>query len=134
MVRKEKSILVVGDRVLVRPDTNASRSAHGLYLPPSVNDRDAVRTGTVMMVGPGYAIPNPEYSESEPWAPRRDPARYIPLQAREGDHVLFLRKEAIEIEYDGERLLVVPQPALLLLVREEFVEGEIGGAGENEAE
>jgi len=44
------------------------------------------------------------------------------LQAQEGDYAVFLRKEAIEIEYDEERLLIVPQPAVLMLIREEIHE------------
>ncbi len=123
MVRKESNILIVGDRVLIRPDSPADRSSHGLYLPPSVGEKEQVQTGHIIKVGPGYPIPNPNFSEDEPWAPHREPARYIPLQAQEGDHALFLRKEAIEIEYNGERLLIVPQPAILMLVREEYHEG-----------
>lgn len=122
MVRKERKIVVVGDRVLIRPDGPSDRTPHGLYLPPGIGERDRVQTGQIIKVGPGYPIPNPNFSEDEPWAPQRDPTRYIPLQALEGDHAVFLRKEAIEIEYDAERLLIVPQPAILLLVREEVHE------------
>jgi len=32
--------------------------------------------------------------------------------------VLFLKKDAIEIELDGEKLIVIPQSAILLLVRD----------------
>ena len=122
MIHKERNILIVGDRVLIRPDSDDERSEHGLYLPPGVADKERVQSGHVIKVGPGYPIPNPNYTEDEPWAPKREPARYIPLQAQEGDHAVFLRKEAIEIEYDGERLLIVPQPAVLMLVREELHE------------
>lgn len=122
MVRKETNILIVGDRVLIRPDNTSDRSEHGLYLPPSVGEKEHVQTGHIIKVGPGYPIPNPNFSEDEPWAPHREPARYIPLQAQVGDHALFLRKEAIEIEFNGERLLIVPQPAILVLVREELHE------------
>ncbi len=121
MVRKQTNILIVGDRVLIRPDGPADRTSHGLYLPPSVGDRDQVQTGHIMKVGPGYPIPNPNFSEDEPWS-QREAARYIPLQAQEGDQALFLRKEAIEIEFNGEKLLIVPQPAILMLVRDELHE------------
>jgi len=122
MVRKETTITIIGDRVLIRPDSSTDRTSHGLYLPPSVGEKEMVQAGHIIRVGPGYPIPNPNYSEDEPWAPKREQARYIPLQAREGDLALFLRKEAVEIEYNGERLLIVSQPAILMLVREELHE------------
>jgi chaperonin GroES len=125
MVRKERNILIVGDRVLIRPDSGTDKTQHGLYLPPGVGEKEQVQTGRIIRVGPGYPIPNPNYTDDEPWAPKREAARYIPLQAREGDHALFLRREAIEIEYEDERLLIVPQPALLMLVREELHEGPV---------
>ena len=114
--------MIVGDRVLVKPDSDDDRTKHGLYLPPGVGEKEKVQMGTIVKVGPGYPVPNPEYSEGEPWATPKEPARYIPLQAREGDHAVFLRKEAVEIEYDDERYLIVSQPAILMLVREEIHE------------
>lgn len=114
--------MIVGDRVLVKPDNDSDKSKHGLYLPPGVGEKEKVQTGIIVKVGPGYPIPNPEYSDNEPWAANREPARYIPLQAQEGDHALFLRKEAVEVEYEEELYLIVPQPAILMLVREEIHE------------
>ncbi len=122
MIRKVRNIVVVGDRVLIKPDSPTERTEHGLYLPPGIGEKDKVQTGEIVKVGPGYPVPNPSYTEDEPWAPQRDPARYIPLQAEAGDHAVFIRKEAVEIEYDGERYLIVSQPAILMLVREEVHE------------
>jgi co-chaperonin GroES (HSP10) len=39
------------------------------------------------------------------------------MQARMGDYALFFRKAAVEITYDSEKYLVVPQAAILVLVR-----------------
>ncbi len=41
------------------------------------------------------------------------------MQARAGDYALFFRKAAVEITFENETYLVVPQTALLALVREE---------------
>jgi co-chaperonin GroES (HSP10) len=41
------------------------------------------------------------------------------MQARTGDYALFFRKAAVEITFEGERYLVVPQGAILALVRDE---------------
>jgi hypothetical protein len=56
----------------------------------------------------------------EPWRidSRRTGLRFVPMQAREGDYALFFRKAAVEITFEGERYLVVPQAAILALVRE----------------
>ena len=40
------------------------------------------------------------------------------MQAREGDYAIFMRKAAVEIEFEGTRYLIVPQSAILLLVRD----------------
>ena len=45
-------------------------------------------------------------------------ARFVPMQAKRGDYALFFRKAAVEITFEGERYLVVPQQAILALVRE----------------
>jgi co-chaperonin GroES (HSP10) len=41
------------------------------------------------------------------------------MQAKVGDYALFFRKAAVEITFEGERFLVVPQAAILALVRDE---------------
>jgi co-chaperonin GroES (HSP10) len=44
---------------------------------------------------------------------------YVPLQAQEGDLVIFLQKGAYEIIYGSEKYLIVPQAAILMLERED---------------
>ncbi len=39
------------------------------------------------------------------------------MQAEVGDYALFFRKAAVEITFEGKRYLVVPQAAILVLVR-----------------
>ena len=111
------SLHVVGDRVLIRPERGESRTDAGLILPAGVRAKDAVDGGRVVRVGPGHLTANPEYSDAEPWAPARDAVRYLPLQALAGDYALFLREDAVEIEYGGETLLILPHGSLLALVR-----------------
>lgn len=110
-------LILVGDRVLIRPDEGVTETPAGLVLPASVREKERVQAGHVVNVGPGHLIPNPEYSESEPWAEDRPVVRYLPLQAQEGDYAFFLRKEAVEIELEGERHLVIAHGAILALVR-----------------
>lgn len=118
------AVHVVGDRVLVRPGDDAEQTSGGLYLPAGVRSKERVQGGRVVRVGPGHAVPNPDYSAAEPWAGEASPVRYLPLQARVGDFALFLRKEAVEVEYNGEAFLIVPHGALLALVRPQHPEDE----------
>lgn len=115
---KHEKIIIVGDRVLISPDTEKDRTEHGLYLPPTVKEKEKVQGGYVVKVGPGYAIPNPQYIDQEPWSTTpKEPVKYIPLQAEEGDYALFLKDQAIEIELDSKKHLIVPQSAILVLFR-----------------
>jgi chaperonin GroES len=112
--------IVVGDRVLVRPTEESQKTASGLYLPPGVSEKDKIQSGYVIKVGPGY--PTGTNMDDEPWKESKDSVKYIPLQAKVGDLAIFLRKEAFEIEFDKEKLLIVPQSALLLLIRDDLID------------
>ncbi|OGU27889.1 MAG: chaperonin [Ignavibacteria bacterium GWA2_54_16] len=117
-IKTRKKIILVGDKVLIAPDADADRTNHGLYLPPGVKEKDKVQSGAVVQVGPGYAVPNPHYLDQEQWSTTpKDPIKYMPLQAEEGDYALFLRDSAIEIEYDERKYLIVSHSAILMLIR-----------------
>ncbi len=122
-MREDKKIIVVGDRVLIRPDEEKARTNFGLYLPQGVETKEKVQGGYVVKVGPGYPLPDPASMGEEPWE-RSDrlEAKYLPLQAEEGDYALFLRKAAIEIEIDDDKLVIVPQAAILLLIRDDILD------------
>jgi chaperonin GroES len=122
-VQIRKQMIVVGDRVLLQLDEELDKTKSGLYLPPSVREKEKVAMGKVVKVGPGYPIPNPNYTEDEPWSAPKDPMKYIPLQAKEGDYAIFLREQAIEVEFEEQKYLIVPQSAVLMLVRQEIIEG-----------
>lgn len=114
---KLKKIIVIGDRVLIKPLQPNERTASGLYLPPGVQEKEKVQQGYVIKTGPGYAIPMP--IENEPWKSEEEQIKYLPLQAKEGDLAIFLVSGATEVIYDGEKYFIVPQSAVLMLEREE---------------
>jgi chaperonin GroES len=119
-VRKNgKNLIVVGDRVLVRVEEGEERTKVGLYLPPTAMDSQQVQGGTIVATGPGMPMPGPDENTEEPWrnVGRRE-MRFVPMQAQTGDFALFFRKAAVEITFEEERYLVVPQQAILALVRE----------------
>jgi len=112
-----KKLIIIGDRLLIRPAKPNERTGSGLYLPPGVYEKDKVQQGYVIKTGPGYAIPLPV--ENESWKGEEDQIRYVPLQAREGDLAIFLVSGVTEIMYEGEKYFIVPQSAILMLEREE---------------
>ncbi|HSM60381.1 MAG TPA: co-chaperone GroES family protein [Longimicrobiales bacterium] len=119
MSDSKKRLIVVGDRVLVTPEDGEERTKVGLYLPASAVDKQAVQGGTVVATGPGTAVSAPTELDEEPWKIGAAEPRYMPLQARIGDYAIFFRRAAVEITFEGDRYLVVPQAAILTLVREE---------------
>ena len=114
---KFKKLIVIGDRVLIRPAKPNERTETGLYLPPGVGEREKVQQGYVIKTGPGYAIPMPV--EEESWKSSEEQVKYVPLQVKEGDLAIFLLSGATEVMYEKEKYFIVPQSAILMLEREE---------------
>ncbi|MEX1182519.1 MAG: co-chaperone GroES family protein [Gemmatimonadota bacterium] len=114
-----KQLIVVGDRVLIAPEQGDERSHVGLYLPPSAVDNQAVQAGTIVATGPGTPMSGPTELGDEPWKIGTGEARYVPVQARAGDYAIFFRRAAVEITYEGKKYLVVPQAAILVIMRAE---------------
>lgn len=115
-----KNVVVIGDRVLIKPLEASNRTGSGLYLPPSVKDHDAVHAGLVMRVGPGYPIPATRDPDSIFTGESQDTVNYVPLQVHEGDEALYLHASGTEIEINGEKYVIVGQNAILLVMRNEI--------------
>ncbi len=114
---KFRKLIVIGDKVLVKPLRQDEKTKTGLYLPPGLQEREKVWQGYIIKTGPGYAIPVP--AEDESWRGEEDKVKYIPLQAQEGDLAIFLCSHATEVLYENEKYFIVPQSAILMLEREE---------------
>ncbi len=112
-----KKLIVIGDRLLIKPARPDEQTASGLYLPPGVQEKEKVQQGYVIKAGPGYAIPMPV--ENESWKGEEEQVKYMPLQAKEGDLAIFLLSGATEVMYESEKYFIVPQSAILMLEREE---------------
>ena len=120
MKSKSKQVLVVGDRLLIRPDKGDKTSPAGLYLPPSVVEKQEVKGGIVVEVGPGIPLGSPNDTIDEPWKDSKSDIKYIPTQAEIGDYALYLGKASIEIEIEKKEYLIVPQSAILILIRDDI--------------
>ena len=121
MIRNNKELIVVGDRVIVKASEDGEeRTNVGRCISrPRLWTIRRCRAVPSSPPDPGIPLPTPDASSDEP---RRAPARetrFVPMQAREGDYALFFRKAAVEITFENDRYLVVPQQAILALVRDE---------------
>ena len=118
MDNKLDKLVVVGDRVLIKPKSFSEKTNSGLYLPPGIQEKEQVRSGYIMKIGPGYPIPLPT-DDDETWKNTDDKIKYIPLQAKVGDLAIFIQRDAIEVLYEGEKYFIVSQHSILLLERDE---------------
>ena len=49
----KKEIVIIGDRVLIEPDSDKERTESGLYLPQGISEKEKVQGGHVAKTGPG---------------------------------------------------------------------------------
>jgi co-chaperonin GroES (HSP10) len=126
MLRGDKELIVVGDRVLIRVEEVEERTEVGLYLPPTAVEKESVQSGRVEEVGPGIPLPPKAEDEDVPWSEEKgERPRYIPLQAHRGDTAVFLKRDAVEIKFDNQKYMVVPHSAILVIVRPVVPLGEV---------
>ncbi len=118
-----KEVVLVNDRVLIKVDKPEERTEAGLYLPQTAVEKAKVQTGRVVAVGPGIPVPTAE-SDDEPWKETKPSQRYLPLQAEVGDTALFLKEQAVDVKIEGQEYVVVPQSAIMLLLRQPLLESE----------
>lgn len=124
-MKTKREFIIVGDRVLIEPDEKIDKTSAGLFLPPTVKEKDKVLAGRIIKVGPGYPVHDPSLVLEEPWKQTNtESIKYIPLQAREGDYALFLKDAGIEIEFEEKKYLIVPHSAILVLIRTTIIEDD----------
>jgi chaperonin GroES len=119
-MKAKKNLIIVGDRVLIDPDEQMDKTPSGLYLPPTVKEKEKIMGGHVVKTGPGYPIPDSTPDES--WRTGKKDVKYLPLQAADGDYAIFLKDQSMEIEFEEKKYLIVPHSAILALVRTELSE------------
>ena len=115
-----KQLLVVGDRVLITVEDGDDRTRVGLYLPATAIDAQQVQTGLIVATGPGTPIADLGSLDEDPWRIDARESKNRGMQARVGDHAIFFRKAAVEISFEEKKYLVVPQAAILVLIRDDL--------------
>ncbi|MBI4846607.1 MAG: co-chaperone GroES [Candidatus Omnitrophica bacterium] len=113
-----RELIIIGDRVLIKPDNEKEMTSSGLYLPQGAYEKEKVNSGRIVKTGPGFPVPDPHELNDEPWkeSKKKEPV-YMPLQAQVNDRAIFLKSAAIEIEFENTKYLIVPQAAILALIR-----------------
>lgn len=111
-------IIVIGDRVLIKPKTPQEKTKSGLFLPPGVEQKEKLHLGYVVKAGPGYPIPAVN-DYDEPWKNNSEKVKYVPLQAEVGDLAVYLQTGTHEIKFNDEIYVLVSHSSILMLVRDE---------------
>jgi co-chaperonin GroES (HSP10) len=121
LIIEEKDLekfIMVGDRVLVKPKNPSMKTKSGLFLPPTVQEKEQVQSGYIVKVGPGYPIPSSSEDDNN-WKPKEEDVKYLPLQTHIGDLAIYLGKNGHEIEFNNEKYIILPYSAILMIIRDE---------------
>ena len=119
-----RELIIIGDRVLIKPDNKKEMTNSGLFLPQGAYEKEKVHSGIIIKVGPGMPVPEPQDLSSETWKDIQDngSGQYFPLQARINDRAIFLKSSAVDIEYENVEYIIVPQAAILALIRDDVMD------------
>jgi len=84
------------DRIVVRRITAQEKSAGGIIIPDTVQEKPM--EGEVIAIGPGA---------------RNEQGTIVPLDVKAGDRVLFGKWSGTEVKLDGEELLIMKESDLM---------------------
>ena len=89
----------LGDRVVVRRVKEETKSAGGIIIPDTAQEKP--QEGEVVSVGPGALDENGK--------------RVVP-EVKAGDHILFGKWSGTEVKLDGEELLIMKESDIMGIV------------------
>jgi chaperonin GroES len=93
-------VVPLGANVIVKRLDADERTAGGILLPE--NSREKPREGRVLSIGDGRRL--------------ADGSR-LPHQVREGDRVVFAGYAGVEVEVDGESMLIMNEDEIMAIVK-----------------
>ncbi|MEO8362813.1 MAG: co-chaperone GroES [Ilumatobacteraceae bacterium] len=88
------------DRIVVKPNDAEERTASGLVIPDTAQEKP--QQGTVVAVGPGR------------WSD--DTGKHSPLDIKVGDTVLYSKYGGTEVTHEGDDLLILTSRDVLAIV------------------
>jgi len=89
----------LADRVIVEPIEREETTASGIILPEMAKEKP--QEGRVLAVGPGR---------------RDEDGKFIPMDVKEGDTVLFAKYAGTEVKIDGKKLLILKEADILAII------------------
>ena len=89
----------LGGRVIVEPIEQEEMTAGGIILPETAKEKP--QEGKILAAGPGD---------------RDDDGKYIPMEVKVGDKVLYAKYSGTEVKVDGKKLLILKQSDILAVV------------------
>ena len=93
------NVVPIGDHVVIKRVEGEKKTAGGIVLPDSAQEKP--HQGRVLSVGDGRR--------------RKDGSR-VGSQVREGDRVLFSAYSGMEVEVDGDKLLIMTEEDILAVI------------------
>jgi chaperonin GroES len=91
----------LGSRLVVEPIESEDVTAGGIVLPETAKEKP--QKGKVLATGPGD---------------RDEDGKYIPMDVKANDVVLFAKYAGTEIKVEGKKLLILRESDLLAIVEE----------------
>ena len=94
----EVKIKPLADRVLVEPMEAETKTASGIFIPDTAKEKP--QQGKVLAVGKG----------------RYEDGKWVPLDVKTGDTVLFGKYAGTEVKYGGKEYLIVRENDILAIL------------------
>jgi len=96
MTTTKTQLKPLGDRLVVKADDKEEKTASGIFLPDTAQEKPL--RGTVLAAGPGRGLDN---------------GTIQPLEVKAGDKILFGKYSGTEIKLDGESYLILKESEVL---------------------
>ena len=89
----------LGGRIVVEPIEVEDVTTGGIFLPETAKEKP--QKGTILSVGPGE---------------RDDKGKYIPMDVKVGDVVLYNKYAGTEIKVDGKKIIILRENEVLAII------------------
>ncbi len=89
----------LGGRLVVEPTEQEDVTTGGIFLPETAKEKP--QKGIVLAAGPGE---------------RDDKGKYIPMEVKVGDSILFNKYAGTEIKVDGKKLIILRENEVLAII------------------
>ena len=88
----------LGDRVIVEPEVAEQKTATGIIIPDSAQEKP--QAGKVIEIGPGRIT---------------DDGKTVPMNVKEGDVVIYAKYGGTELKVDGDEFLIIKETDILAI-------------------